>query len=106
MNIKFCWFLKKWTIIFDEKTVEKIEKKFDSFISSPLKDKSFKFKKLKNRKNEKEISFMVTESELTDDEIKKEVKKLKSKNNIPPTDDKLNYFRPWVEFILIGINFS
>ena len=82
------------TTIFDEKTVEKIEKKFDSFISSPLKDKSFKFKKLKNRKNEKEISFMVTESELTDDEIKKEVKKLKSKYNIPPTDDKLNYFRP------------
>jgi hypothetical protein len=82
------------TIVFDEKTVEKIDKKFDSFISSPPRDKSFRFKKLKNRKNEKEISFVVTESELTDDEIKKEVEKLKSKNNIPPTDDKLNYFRP------------
>jgi hypothetical protein len=81
------------TIIFDEKTIEKITKKFESFISSPPKDKNFKFKKLKNRKNEKEISFLVTESELNDDEIKKEVKKLKSKNNIPPTDDKLNYFK-------------
>ena len=81
------------TIIFDGNTIEKITKKFESFISSPPRDKNFKFKKLKNRKNEKEISFLVTESELNDDEIKKEVKKLKSKNNIPPTDDKLNYFK-------------
>ncbi len=81
------------TIIFDENTVQKIEKKFDKFISDPIKDKKFKFKKLKNRKNDKKISFSVSETEITNNDIKEEVKKLKSKNNVPVTGKKLNYFR-------------
>jgi hypothetical protein len=81
------------TLIFDVNTIQKITRKFNSFIGTPLRDKNFKFKKLKNRKNEKEISFVVTESELTDENIKNEVKKLKNGNKISPTDDKLNYFK-------------
>ena len=82
------------TTIFDENTVQKIEKKFDSFISDEIKDKKFKFKKLKKRKNDKEILFKVTESDITDNNIISEAKKLKSKNNVPVSGNKLNYFRP------------
>lgn len=82
------------TTIFDTNTVEKMEKKFDSFISDEIKDKKFKFKKLKKRKNDKEISFKVTESDITDNNIISEAKKLKSKNNVPVSGNKLNYYRP------------
>jgi hypothetical protein len=81
------------TSIFDENIVRKLSKKYDSFIIKPIKDKNFKFKKLKNRKNDKEISFNVTESNVTEP-IKDEVKKLKSKNNVAPTNNKLNYYKP------------
>jgi len=98
-------FLKD-TLIFDENIINKIERKYDSFISEPTKDKKFKLKKLKKRKNNKEISFAKsTESEVTDDGIKSEVKKLKDKNKTKPINNKLNYFNSWVEVISIDISF-
>jgi len=85
-------FLKD-TLIFDTNTMNKIERKYDSFISDSIKDKKFKLKKLKKRKNNKEISFTKsTESEVTDDAVKSEVKKLKDKNKTQPINNKLNYF--------------
>jgi len=82
------------TTIFDANTIRKIENKFDSFISKPIKDKKFKFKKLKKRRNDKEISFKVTESDITDNNIIEEIKKLKSSKGVPFSGSKLNYFRP------------
>jgi len=83
------------TIIFDENTVKKITKKFDSFIGEPIKDKKFKFKKLKERKNNNPISYTATfDNTFTDDAVKEEVKKLKSKNNVPVTGNNLNYYKP------------
>ena len=85
-------FLKD-TLIFDTNTMNKIERKYDSFISDSIKDKKFKLKKLKKRKNNKEISFTKsTESEVTDDAVKSEVKKLKDKNKTQPINNKLNHF--------------
>jgi hypothetical protein len=81
------------TSIFDTNTMNKIERKYDSFISDSIKDKRFRLKKLKKRKNNKEISFAKsTESEVTDDAVKSEVKKLKDKNKTQPINNKLNYF--------------
>ncbi len=73
--------------------MKKIEKKFNSFIGEPIKDKNFKFKKLKQRKNNKEISFIVTASDITDETIKTEIKKLKNNDAVPPTNNKLNYYQ-------------
>lgn len=81
------------TIIYDESTIKKIEKKFNSFISEEVKDKKFKFKKLKQRKNNKEISFIVTTTEITDESVKEEIKKLKNNGPVPPTNNKLNYYQ-------------
>ena len=81
------------TIIYDESTIKKIERKFNSFIGDPIKDKKFKFKKLKQRKNNKEISFIVTTTEITDESIKGEIKKLKNNGAVPPTNNKLNYYQ-------------
>lgn len=81
--------------IFDENTLQKIVRKFDSFIGDPIKDKNFKFKKLKKRKSEKEVSFTYTsEVDITDSGIKDEIKKLKSENGVPVSGNKLNYYRP------------
>jgi hypothetical protein len=80
--------------IFPQDIKEKITKKFNQFIGDPIKDKNFKFKKLKLRKNDSELSYPKTESEITDNAIKQEVTKLKSKNKVPPTGNNLNYFRP------------
>jgi hypothetical protein len=82
------------TIVFDENTKNKIGKKYDSFIGDPIKDKKFKFKKLKQRKNNNEISFLVnTSNEVTDEDVKNEVKKLKSNDPVAPKDNKLNYYQ-------------
>jgi hypothetical protein len=82
------------TTIFDENTLQKIERKFNSFISGPIKDKKFKFKKLKNRKSEKELSYTFTEDVITDSNVITELKKLKSKNGVPVSGNKLNYYKP------------
>jgi len=82
------------TTIFDENTVQKIERKFNSFISNPIKDKKFKFKKLKKRKSEKELSYTFTEDVITDSNVITELKKLKSKNGVPVSGNKLNYYKP------------
>lgn len=81
------------TIIYDESTIKKMEKKFNSFISEDIKDKKFKFKKLKQRKNNKEISFTFTETEITDEGLKEEIKKLKNNGIVQPTNNKLNYYQ-------------
>lgn len=81
------------TVIYDESTINKIEKKFKSFISKPIKDHNFKFKKLKQRKNNKDISFIFTSSDITDEDIKKEIKTLKTNEAVKSTDNKLNYYQ-------------
>ncbi len=91
---KFLEVFKADQTIFDENTRDnKIGRKFDSFISDEIKDKKFRFKKLKKRKNDKDVSFKVTPSD-GDSSIKDEVKKLKAPNGVPPSNNKLNYYKP------------
>lgn len=78
--------------IFDENTVEKLNKKITSFIEEP-KDINFKFKKMKERKNSNPISFNVTATEeITDPAVKDQVTYLNSKK-VPSMSGKLNYYR-------------
>jgi hypothetical protein len=78
--------------IFDENTVEKLNKKITSFIEGP-KDIEFKFKKMKERKNSNPISFNVTATEeITDSAVKDQVTYLNSKK-VPSMSGKLNYYR-------------
>jgi hypothetical protein len=78
--------------IFDENTVEKLNKKITSFIEEP-EDIKFKFKKMKERKNNNPISFKVTATEeITDSAVKDQVTNLNSKK-VPIISGKLNYYR-------------
>jgi hypothetical protein len=78
--------------IFDENTVEKLNKKITSFIEEP-EDIKFKFKKMKERKNSNPISFKVTDTEeITDSAVKDQVTYLNSKK-VPSMSGKLNYYR-------------
>ncbi len=78
--------------IFDENTVEKLNKKITSFIEE-LEDIKFKFKKMKERKNNNPISFKVTATEeITDSAVKDQVTNLNSKK-VPIISGKLNYYR-------------
>jgi hypothetical protein len=79
------------TTIYDEKTKTKIDKKIDSFVNV-IEDKKFKLKKFPVRKNDSKVSFVKTTEEIiTDENIKTEVKKLKSSK--VPLSNKLNYFK-------------
>jgi hypothetical protein len=78
--------------IFDENTVEKLNKKLTSFIEG-TKTVDFKFKKMKERKNSNPISFNVSSTEeITDPSIVTQVTNLNSKK-VPTIEGKLNYYR-------------
>lgn len=81
------------TTIFDQSTLRKIGNRFDSFLTKPSKEYNFKFKKLKKRKSEKEISFVKTDSEITDSIIKGDVTKSRIGSPLV-TGKKLNNYRP------------
>jgi len=91
------------TIIFDEKIRKNLSKRLDNFIVIP-KDKKFKFKKFVKRKNDKEVKFSISnQTEVTSGNALTEAKKLFSSKL--PVSEKLNYYKKWVEIILIGISF-
>ena len=83
--------------IFDENTVEKLNKKITSFIEAP-KDIEFKFKKIKERKNSNPISFNVIPAvlpatdEITDSAVKEQVTNL-NLTKVNTISGKLNYYR-------------
>lgn len=78
--------------IFDENTVDKLNKKITSFIEG-TKTVEFKFKKMKERKNSNPISFNVTATEeITDSAVIDQVTYLNSKK-VPSMSGKLNYYR-------------
>ena len=83
--------------IFDENTVEKLNKKITSFIEAP-KDVEFKFKKMKERKNNNPISFNIIPAvlpatdEITDPAVIEQVTNLNS-TKVPTISGKLNYYR-------------
>lgn len=78
--------------IFDDNTVEKLNKKLTSFVEEP-KEVKFKFKKMKQRKTDKPISFSVSSTEeITDPSIIEQVKNLFS-TKVPTISGKLNYYR-------------
>jgi hypothetical protein len=78
--------------IFDENTIEKLNKKITSFIEDP-KDIKFKFKTMKERKNSNPISFNVTTTEeISDTGVKEQVTNLNSKK-VDSISGKLNYYR-------------
>jgi hypothetical protein len=79
--------------IFDEKTIKKLEKRFEKFITT-VDTKKFKFKKFKGRKNDTKVTFKInvteenTETNGSVDDIKKI---LSPKVNI--SNDKLNFYK-------------
>ena len=83
--------------IFDENVVEKLNKKITSFIEEP-KTIEFKFKKMKERKNDNPISFNVIPAvppatdEITDTSVIDQVRYLNSPK-VPSMSGKLNYYR-------------
>jgi hypothetical protein len=83
---------KKETIIFDTKTIDKLTSKLNDFVDVTESNKNFKFKDVGNRKNNKEISFSISsQSTITDDLMKTELKQLNS--SINKVTDKLNYYK-------------
>jgi hypothetical protein len=78
--------------IFDENTVEKLNKKITSFIEGP-KTVEFKFKKMKERKTSNPISFNVSATEdITDPAVITQVTNLNLKK-VDSISGKLNYYR-------------
>jgi hypothetical protein len=77
--------------IFDERTRNNLSKRLDKFIVIP-KEKNFKFKKFKKRKNNKEIKFSInTETEVTSGTIIEDAKKINS-SKVSVTE-KLNFYK-------------
>ena len=78
--------------IFDDNTIEKLNKKLTSFVEAPDEVK-FKFKTMKTRKDSKPVSFnIVTTEEITDPSIKEQVTNL-FLAKVPIISGKLNYYR-------------
>jgi hypothetical protein len=80
------------TIIFDNNTVTNLKNRLNQFVVTPT-DKKFKFKKFKERKSNKKITFNIeTTVESTNDSLIEESKKLFSKT-VSPVGTKLNYYK-------------
>jgi len=76
---------------FDEKTIGRISKKLDSFIKE-IKDKTFKFDKFKDRKNNSKFQYSIlNETETTDNAIIADGEKIHS--SIVPAKTNLNYYK-------------
>lgn len=79
--------------IFDAKTIEKLVKRFNKFITS-VNEKNFKFKKLKGRKNDSEVSYNinVTEENTETTGSVEDIKKI-LKPSVSLSGDKLNFYK-------------
>ena len=77
--------------IFDDKTIDKMKKRFDSFIGE-VKEKNFKFKKFKERKNSNEITYSISSTEEDTSSATVDIKKIYS-SKVPLTGDKLNFYK-------------
>jgi hypothetical protein len=89
---KIIEILKKGdSIIFDENTTTRLSKRLDNFFVTP-KEKVFKFSKFIKRKNNNDVKFTISnETEITDQNILDETKKLFSTK--VSVINKLNYYK-------------
>lgn len=83
---------KSDTLIFDTNTMEKLQKRLDKFIETP-KEVKFKFKTLKDRKSDKEISFTIAEIvDSTSYQMSTDAKNMFAKQELA-RNKKLNHYR-------------
>lgn len=76
---------------FTPKLITELEKRLNKFINTP-KEVKIKFGKIKPRKNDKEIKYTFTESDLTNSTALSEIQ-LINKPSVGVTNNKLNYFK-------------
>jgi hypothetical protein len=80
-------------ILFNESIIKKLTKRIDNFIITP-KDVNFKFKKAKNKKDDNQIKFTIsTETNITDNAMLVELRKLKIDKFDVQNLNKLNYYK-------------
>lgn len=79
--------------LFDEKITNKLKKRLSDFIVTP-KEKTFKFKKLKETKDDNEITFSISaEADITDNDMLVELRRLKTDKFDVQSLGKLNYYK-------------